>query len=93
MLALADHCILMPDANRNFALNSIVGAAFGAAGQRCMALSTLVAVGDSQEWIDELVKRAQGLKVGNGFDADTEVCVALVPLALSPPSSFPGGKD
>jgi len=30
----------MPDANKNFALNSIVGAAFGAAGQRCMALST-----------------------------------------------------
>ncbi|GAA5914744.1 hypothetical protein JCM8208_000688 [Rhodotorula glutinis] len=80
-LGAKNHCILMPDANRNFALNSIVGAAFGAAGQRCMALSTLVAVGDSQEWIDELVKRAQGLKVGNGFDPDTEVGPLITPAA------------
>lgn len=72
----------MPDANRNFALNSIVGAAFGAAGQRCMALSTLVAVGDSQEWIDGLVERAKGLKVGNGFDPETEVCVRAALFCL-----------
>lgn len=35
-LRLPDHAIIMPDANPQFALNSIVGAAFGAAGQRCM---------------------------------------------------------
>ncbi|BGP38340.1 hypothetical protein JCM10450v2_002288 [Rhodotorula kratochvilovae] len=80
-LGAKNHCILLPDANRNFALNSIVGAAFGAAGQRCMALSTLVAVGDSQEWIDELVKRAKGLKVGNGFDPETEVGPLITPQA------------
>ncbi|GAA6024641.1 hypothetical protein JCM10207_003908 [Rhodosporidiobolus poonsookiae] len=78
-LGAKNHCILMPDANPNFALNSIVGAAFGAAGQRCMALSTLVAVGDSQNWIDGLVQRAQGLKVGNGFDPETEVGPVISP--------------
>jgi malonate-semialdehyde dehydrogenase (acetylating) / methylmalonate-semialdehyde dehydrogenase len=39
-----DHAILMPDANKNHALNAIVGAAFGAAGQRCMALSVCMFV-------------------------------------------------
>ncbi|GAA6006856.1 hypothetical protein JCM10207_009116 [Rhodosporidiobolus poonsookiae] len=78
-LGAKNHCILMPDANANFALNSIVGAAFGAAGQRCMALSTLVAVGDSQKWIDGLVQRAQTLKVGNGFDPETEVGPVISP--------------
>ncbi|BGP36183.1 hypothetical protein JCM10450v2_000081 [Rhodotorula kratochvilovae] len=80
-LGAKNHCILMPDANENFALNSIVGAAFGAAGQRCMALSTLVAVGDSQKWIDGLVERAKGLKVGNGFDPETEVGPLITPAA------------
>lgn len=36
LASFADHAIIMPDANPQFALNSIVGAAFGAAGQRCM---------------------------------------------------------
>ncbi|GAA5998696.1 CoA-acylating methylmalonate-semialdehyde dehydrogenase [Rhodotorula paludigena] len=80
-LGAKNHCILMPDANKNFALNSIVGAAFGAAGQRCMALSTLVAVGDSQHWVDSLVERAKTLKVGNGFDPATEVGPLITPAA------------
>ncbi|GAA6034811.1 hypothetical protein JCM8097_009310 [Rhodosporidiobolus ruineniae] len=80
-LGAKNHAILSPDANRNFALNSIVGAAFGAAGQRCMALSTLVAVGDAQEWIEEIVQRAQGLKVGNGFEEGTEVGPLITPAA------------
>jgi malonate-semialdehyde dehydrogenase (acetylating) / methylmalonate-semialdehyde dehydrogenase len=82
---LLDHAILMPDANKNFALNSIAGAAFGgdpfyfspilpvtdtpfsAAGQRCMALSVVVTVGDTHSWLSELIERAKALKVGNGF--------------------------
>jgi malonate-semialdehyde dehydrogenase (acetylating)/methylmalonate-semialdehyde dehydrogenase len=41
-LGAKNHALIMPDANKNLALNSIAGAAFGAAGQRCMALSALV---------------------------------------------------
>ncbi|GAA5829297.1 hypothetical protein JCM11251_004997 [Rhodosporidiobolus azoricus] len=80
-LGAKNHAILSPDANPQFALNSIVGAAFGAAGQRCMALSTLVAVGESQNWIDGIVERAKKLKVGNGFDPETEVGPLITPAA------------
>ncbi|GAA5976666.1 hypothetical protein JCM10908_005588 [Rhodotorula pacifica] len=80
-LGAKNHCILLPDANQNFALNSIVGAAFGAAGQRCMALSTLVTVGESQHWVDNLVERAQKLKVGAGFDPSTDVGPLITPQA------------
>ncbi|BGP16195.1 hypothetical protein JCM10213_007053 [Rhodosporidiobolus nylandii] len=80
-LGAKNHAIILPDANKNFTLNSLVGAAFGAAGQRCMALSTLVTVGESQKWVDELVERAKELKVGNGFDPETEVGPLITPQA------------
>ncbi|QRW26300.1 aldehyde dehydrogenase family protein [Rhizoctonia solani] len=54
--------------NKNLALNSIIGAAFGAAGQRCMALSVAVFVGTAQSWLPELVERAEKLKVNGGFE-------------------------
>lgn len=57
----------MPDANKNYTLNSLVGAAFGAAGQRCMALSTVVLVGEAQKWLPELVERSKQLKVTEGM--------------------------
>ena len=44
----------------------MVGAAFGAAGQRCMALSTVVWVGEARNWIAEIVERAKKLKVNAG---------------------------
>jgi len=43
-----------------------VGAAFGAAGQRCMALSTALFVGDANKWIPDLVERTKKLKVNAG---------------------------
>jgi malonate-semialdehyde dehydrogenase (acetylating)/methylmalonate-semialdehyde dehydrogenase len=63
-----NHAVMMPDANKNLALNSLVGAAFGAAGQRCMAISVAVFVGNAQGWIPELVERAKGLRVSGGFE-------------------------
>lgn len=56
----------MSDANKEMTLNQLVGAAFGAAGQRCMALSTAVFVGQAQEWIPDLIERAEKLKVASG---------------------------
>lgn len=52
-----NHVVVMPDANKEQTLNALVGAAFGAAGQRCMALSVAVMVGDSKQWIQELVEK------------------------------------
>lgn len=68
--------ILMDDADRASTVKAVVGAAFGAAGQRCMALSVVILVGDvneSQRWIDEVVEEAKKLKVGNGFQDGVDV--------------------
>lgn len=54
-----NHGVVMPDANKENTLNQLVGAAFGAAGQRCMALSTAILVGEAQKWLPELVERAK----------------------------------
>lgn len=56
----------MPDANKENTLNQLVGAAFGAAGQRCMALSTAILVGEARSWLPELVERAKALRVDAG---------------------------
>ncbi|KAJ1984698.1 hypothetical protein H4R33_004293 [Dimargaris cristalligena] len=81
-LGAKNHGIIMPDADRNHTLNQLTGAAFGAAGQRCMALSTVVFVGSSREWIPDILARAQELKVGSGFDAQTDVGPVISPQAL-----------
>ncbi|KAJ1975967.1 hypothetical protein H4R34_004148 [Dimargaris verticillata] len=82
-LGAKNHGVIMPDADKNHALNQLVGAAFGAAGQRCMALSTVVFVGpEAQAWQDEIVTRAQQLKVGSGFDPETDVGPVISPQSL-----------
>jgi malonate-semialdehyde dehydrogenase (acetylating)/methylmalonate-semialdehyde dehydrogenase len=53
----------MPDANREATVNALAGAAFGAAGQRCMAISAAVFVGGIGPWKDALVAKAKSLKV------------------------------
>lgn len=68
-----NHGVVMPDANRENAINQIVGAAFGAAGQRCMALTTAVFVGDAKKWIPDLVDKAKRLKVNAGHEPGTDI--------------------
>lgn len=63
-----NHCIVMPDTEKEDALNAIVGACFGSTGQRCMAISVAVLVGDAQKWIPDIVERTKSLKVGSGWD-------------------------
>lgn len=63
-----NHGVIVADANKSNTLNQLVGAAFGAAGQRCMALSTAVFVGEAKEWMPELKARAEQLKVNAGKD-------------------------
>jgi len=64
--AAKNHGVILPDANKEATLTALVGAAFGAAGQRCMALSTVVWVGEARQWIPEMVERAKKLKVNAG---------------------------
>ncbi|KJZ16112.1 methylmalonate-semialdehyde dehydrogenase [Marinomonas sp. S3726] len=69
-----NHAIVMPDADMDNAVNQLVGAAFGSSGERCMALSVAVAVGDAAA--DALVEKMQaamkGLKVGAFSDANND---------------------
>ncbi|KAG6832280.1 hypothetical protein H0H92_003513 [Tricholoma furcatifolium] len=80
-LGAKNHAVIMPDANKNLALNSIVGAAFGAAGQRCMALSVAILVGEAQSWLPELIERAKELKVDGGFEVGADLGPLISPEA------------
>ncbi len=73
MMGAKNHAVVLPDANKEQTLNALAGAAFGAAGQRCMAASTAVLVGEAQGWIPELVAKARTLKVNAGTEAGTDV--------------------
>ncbi len=58
----------MPDANKETVVNQLVGAAFGACGQRCMALSVAIFVGESQHWIQSVVQKTSQLTIGPGIE-------------------------
>ena len=73
MMGAKNHAIVMPDANKEQTLNAIAGAAFGAAGQRCMALSVVVLVGEARNWVNDLSVKAQTLKVNAGTEKGTDV--------------------
>jgi len=78
-LGAKNHAAVLPDCNKNHALNAIVGAAFGAAGQRCMALSTLVMVGDTEAWLPEIAERAKQLNVNGGFEEGADLGPVISP--------------
>src|ERR1700686_2390475 len=73
MMGAKNHAVVMPDANKEQTLNALVGATFGAAGQRCMAPSVTVLVGEAQKWIPEIVAKAKTLKVNAGVEKGTDV--------------------
>lgn len=80
-LGAKNHCAVLPDCNKNHALNAIAGAAFGAAGQRCMALSTLVLVGETKDWAPELAERAKELSMNGGFEEGADLGPVISPQA------------
>ena len=63
-----NHMVIMPDANKQQVLSNLVGASCGAAGQRCMAISVAVFVGESKQWIDELQALMADLQPGYWTD-------------------------
>lgn len=80
-LGAKNHAAVLPDCNKNHALNAIAGAAFGAAGQRCMALSTCVMVGETKEWVSEIAERAKLLKMDGGFEEGADLGPVISPEA------------
>ncbi len=69
-----NHMIVMPDADLEQAADALIGAAYGSAGERCMAISIAVAVGDvGDRLIERLLPRIDQLKVGNGLQRDSDM--------------------
>jgi malonate-semialdehyde dehydrogenase (acetylating)/methylmalonate-semialdehyde dehydrogenase len=69
-----NHMLVLPDADIDLAADAAVSAAYGAAGERCMAISVAVAVGDAgDKLVDAIAARLPKLRVGDGADADTDM--------------------
>ena len=69
-----NHCVVMPDCDLDQAVNGLMGAAYGSAGERCMAQSVAVAVGNvGDKLVGELSKKVEALKIGPGMDKSSEM--------------------
>jgi len=70
-----NHMVVMPDADMEQVVNALMGAAYGSAGERCMAISVAVCVGDqvADRLIETLAPRVRDLKIGDGTNADMEM--------------------
>ena len=69
-----NHMVVMPDADMDQAADALMGAAYGSAGERCMAISVAVAVGDAGDKLVELIKpKVESLKIGPGTDNDMDM--------------------
>ncbi|UBU47504.1 CoA-acylating methylmalonate-semialdehyde dehydrogenase [Cobetia amphilecti] len=69
-----NHMVVMPDANLDKAVDALIGAAYGSAGERCMAISVAVMVGDvADTLVPRLAERARELKIKDGMNLDAEM--------------------
>ncbi len=70
-----NHCVVMPDADLNVVADGLVGAAYGSSGQRCMAISVAVAVGDivADQLVEKIKERVEKLKIAPGTEADSDM--------------------
>ena len=80
-----NHMVVMPDADMDQVTDAVVGAAYGSAGERCMAISVVVTVGNetADTLIEKLLPRVAALKVGPYTDASTEMGPVITPEARS----------
>ncbi|MBS0578980.1 MAG: CoA-acylating methylmalonate-semialdehyde dehydrogenase [Proteobacteria bacterium] len=78
-----NHMVVMPDADIEQAVDALIGAAYGSAGERCMAISVAVLVGDTAErMLPLLAERARKLRTGNGMQAESEMGPVITAQAL-----------
>jgi malonate-semialdehyde dehydrogenase (acetylating)/methylmalonate-semialdehyde dehydrogenase len=77
-----NHAIILPDADLDYAADQLVAAAFGSAGERCMAISAAIGVGGvGAELVPLVAERARAVTVGSGRDADSEMGPVVTPEA------------
>lgn len=78
-----NHHIVMPDADKEMAIQQIITSTFGSAGQRCMACSAVVLVGDGEDFIKLLKERSDEIIMGSGFDDDVLLTPVIKDVHLS----------
>jgi malonate-semialdehyde dehydrogenase (acetylating)/methylmalonate-semialdehyde dehydrogenase len=84
-----NHAIILPDADLDFAANHLVAAAFGSAGERCMAISAAVTVGDvGDRLVNAVAAKANEVRVGSGRDASSEMGPVVTPEARDRITSY-----
>lgn len=76
-----NHMVIMPDAPKDQVISNLLGASCGAAGQRCMAISVAVFVGESKQWIDELAEQMAALRPGHWQDSGAAYGPLISPQA------------
>ncbi|MFP5353528.1 MAG: aldehyde dehydrogenase family protein, partial [Actinomycetota bacterium] len=77
-----NHAIVMPDADLDYSSDQLVAAAFGSAGERCMAISAAVTVGGvGRDRVAAVNEKARAVKVGSGRDASSEMGPVVTPEA------------
>jgi malonate-semialdehyde dehydrogenase (acetylating)/methylmalonate-semialdehyde dehydrogenase len=77
-----NHAVVMPGADLGYAADQLAAAGFGSAGQRCMAISVAVAIGETgDELVDEVARRAREIRVGPGLDPASEMGPVVTPQA------------
>ncbi|MEA2317915.1 MAG: malonate-semialdehyde dehydrogenase (acetylating) / methylmalonate-semialdehyde dehydrogenase [Solirubrobacteraceae bacterium] len=78
-----NHAIVLPDADLDFTANHLTAAGYGSAGERCMAISVVVAVGDvADPLVERLAEKTRAVKVGPGLEPDSEMGPVVTPDAL-----------
>ena len=78
-----NHMVVMPDADIEQAVDGLIGAGYGSAGERCMAISVAVLVGDvADRIVSKLAERAKALKIKNGMELDAEMGPIVTKQAL-----------
>jgi len=78
-----NHLVVLPDADKQTVMNALVGATVGAAGQRCMAISVIVFVGETKEWANELVNMLKDIKPGYWDNPDAAYGPLISPQAVT----------
>lgn len=76
-----NYVVVMPDADIEMSAKIIADAAFGCAGQRCLAVSSAIMVGDSNAFRNAIADRASSLRVGNGLDPDVQMGPVISPAS------------
>ena len=84
-----NHMVIMPDADIDKSVDALIGAAYGSAGERCMAISVAVLVGNAAEKImPALIERTKSLKIKNGLELDAEMGPIVTDAARQRISSY-----